>query len=457
MEASINLRMRGQGSGPGFQSHLAKLQGMHGQREVSSVKITVIDDHVDLHTDCVNMDIAVPLLDSLDQVVQLNVHNWHTQTIHELGSRFETCRLIRILHYAADSLDISRNSVGQIVHVVNAPVLRSIQLSRHTTELHIKRAAKLKYANTPVGTLLQVLLLSRCPSLVLNMKNFSRVKELTLTHCGFVGMDPINALRDSLCNLVFQNNTCATLLNFQHFKVLETLSVSECDAMSSMCILECPTLASLEICRCTYLRSLRCGCGPLSEPFIGLSIVRGMRRVKKLSVNDCPSMSCLIVEDMPMLRDVTMCGCRARNLMIDGNTCPALTVANFASKVKHLHNSYHFKGVFPSLTHLQARGRFKKLPVGWRMPALNCVILTKTCFRDPLDLSMFPALTSIDIDKNRGPALDRGGQAFCLRVIVALGTQPVLLGENVMMCVGEAIPADRLASQNTSDSSSGGS
>lgn len=444
-DAKICLRMRGQGSGQGFQAHLVHLQGLK-VCDVRRVRIEAVDDHDPHEASCVNMDITVPLLDTFSHAGQLDIHNWYTDTIGDLGHCFETCPRVHILHYAASKLDFSRNTAGQVVHVANAPGLTSIRVSRHTVELDVKRAAALRYISAPAGAALKVLTLSRCNAL--HVHTFLHVTDLTLTHCTFVGPNPMRDLKDSLCRLTFSNIAGAAVLHLKDFSRLVAVTVGECEAMMRICVLECAVLRTLSVSRCNALRTLRCGS---AAPCVsGPSILRGMPCLDEFSLRSCARMSVLIIEDMPVLRVASMSRCQARDVLVDGRSCPMLDTLDVGLNAKLRHGSLHLMGSFPKLVYLKAGNRFTKLPARWVMPALRVLILTRTRFRDPLDLSMFPALSSIQIEHNSGPSEDVGGQPFQLSVIAAPGVPPELIGEKlVLVTAGVTIPRDRLApSQN---------
>lgn len=462
MDVRISLRMRGRGAGLIYDTNMKHLQNLPcNVRFLQRIRLFAVGELAS----AVNLNAAVPILDLLDFVGRLDIHDWFctTNAIARIGYRFETCPLLNIIHYLLEHLDVSSGTADQDISVIDAPVLREVNLGLNTTSLSISSAQSLgnitvTASQFPLQPKLNALTLLHSNMQLNNIRVFKNLRSLHVEHCRFDGLDglnPIRALRHSLVHLWFWHNTHDGLddheplvMHFSDFLKLETISIGECHFFERMSIINCPDITDVEIIACSSFLTLRTRDRP------GPSIMSGLRKLVTLIVSKCPLVSTFTIINLPRLEEATFLNNCLQDIHVDGDTCPVLTMLELGQN-ELWDDSCHLNGAFNALVTLGlSRNMFASLPSSWsvNMPYLRCILLGWNCFEDPVDLTVFLHLTKVDLQNNQCPLLDRGGLPFvlrvrvhdsvCLRKNVLVATRAVLVSSGVSIPVARLVLAD---------------
>lgn len=453
--AIINLRLRGQGSGPEYDARVDHLIGLPVE-DLQHISVVVGDDRA---KDAVNLDFAVPFLDSLEYAVKIDVLHWRKASeisLSTLGYRLQTCPNVSIVHYlSAGILDVSTATVDQNVSVRDAHDVVQIHISNYTTELHADHVCRLENITAPAQghARLRVLDLNSSFQLQLDtIRVFTRLSTLIVTDCLLLGdLNPLNALRSSLEHLSLWRVSVMELdilkLGFRGFRCLKMLSIRGSDILESLSILACPLLTEIEVADCSRFVGIRC------QKRQGPWNVFGMANLHTLKITGNHKVKALQVECLPKLRILDVSANRLQDLHIDGATCPLLEHLNITDN-DLCDDSCILRGSFLTLSSLTAEfNDFTRVPDTWdgeRLPCLSVMCMSRNFFMAPLDLSGFPCLRHIMLDNNHSPVHDRGGQLFRLQVVVSPmvdGTLPAISGMNLMITkIGQQmVSPDRLA------------
>lgn len=449
--------MMGKGDGPVYDTNLQQLQDLPRKvLYVRRIKLYAVNDRAN----ALNLNSTVPILDVLDYVDRMDIFDWYSTVndIRCLGYRFETCPHIHIVRYLLEELDVSSATVDQEVHVIDAPAMRSMLISSHTTVLSITNAQLLGQIIVCSGVRpkLSSLNLVHCDMKLARVKVFQNIRSLSIEHCrfdGINGLKPIQALRASLVHLWFWRNLDdgddeddePLVLILNNFLKLETVSVGECHFLDRLVLFNSRAITDVEIISCALFVTLRCHDRP------GSSVVSGMPDLVTLKVINCPRVTAFTMHDLPKLQEIDLSNNSIHDLHVDGTSCGALSSLELGRN-ELWDDSCHLVGSFPKLVSLGlSTNMLCTLPSLWQtsMPALQTLVMCSNYFEEPLDVSSFRNLIRIDLRSNHCAAVDRGGLPFILRVRAHLSgpaRRVELVGIRARLVdVGDRIPDVRLA------------
>lgn len=443
---SINVRTRGQGSGPEFQASVDRLHGLN-KEPVHILRLVMEEDD----PTGISLEEVVPVLDQLYQPVkQLLAEGMHLEQLSRISRIIACTERIKLSRIQGGGMLAVPAADSQSLNIEGAQHIDEIRVAARTKRLSVSDAPNLQAvtAGDDGDSALQELYLDNCPQQQLTTQPFQRLVTLEISNCALqhgVDMHALRAVRKTLRRFVYRGNSghsSGEYLTLRGFTALRTVKVIACQQVKLLRFIDSP-VTTVKVDGCKRFMGVRVG---TDQEF---GTVQALWALTKLVIQQCRDFQLISIGRMVDLRYLNISGnSHLYYVSIDGDTCPALRSVRLCNNPKLWDSACHLPGAFPGLTDVRvSHNRFKQVPRTWEMEALRTITLCGNRLREPVDLSALHTLKKVHISDVICPVSDRGGQPFQLRVIVSRQAAGVaLFGDGlVLVLAGEPIPDARLA------------